>query len=112
MSGRCRVLEPQQCSFDAVFHACFECSVVAVPVQVDATVSGACPISLDGAMLLECIDQMVSIRLSLAAGPKIVHNKGERNGSCLVEEQAWSVFGWEVAMLCKIVFELIVCQFA
>ena len=108
----CRVLELQQSSFDMIFHAGFECSVVTVPVQVDATVSGACPICFDGAVLLECIHQVFCILLSLVAESKIINNWCERDGPCLMEVQSWCVFGWEAAMLCKVLFELVVCQFA
>ena len=111
LPGWCRGLELQQCPFDAVLHACFECSVVMIPIQINTTMVGFTPISLDGATLLECIHQVVCILLSLVADPKIVHNKCERDWSCLVEEQAWSVLGGEATMLCKVVFELIVCKF-
>ena len=110
--GWCGVLELQWGSFCMVFHACFECSVIAIPVQIHATVSGATPIGFDGVMLFECIHQVFCILLSLMAGSKIIHNKGERNGSCLVEEQAWIMLGRVVAMLGKVLFELVVCQFA
>ena len=63
-------------------------------------------------MLFEGIHQVFCILLSLMAGSMIINNKGERNGSGFVEEQSWGMLGWETAMLCKIVFELVVCQFA
>ena len=111
-SGWCRVLELQQGSFDTVFHACFECSVIAVSLEIDSCMSGACPISLDGAMLFECICQVLSILLSLTAGSEVVDNKGKRNGSCFVEEKSWSMLGRAVAMLGKVLFELVVGKFA
>ena len=106
------MLELQWSSFDTVLHTRFECSVVTVPVQVNATVSRACPISLDGVVLLERGNQVFSILLSLMADTKVVCNQTKADGSCLVEEQSWGVLGRVMAMLCKVLFELFVCQFA
>ena len=86
------MLELQWCPFDMVFHACFECSVVAVPFEVNSNASRASPVSFDWMVLLEGGNQMFCILFSLMTDPKVINNKGEGHRPCLVEEEPWSVF--------------------
>ena len=55
---------------------------------------------------------MFSILLSLEADAKIVCNEGKADGSGFVEEQSRGMLGREMAMLCKVFFQLVVGQFA
>ena len=95
-SGWCTVLELQQGLFDTVFHACFECSVVAVPLEVNANTLRASPVSFDGMMVLEGSNQVFCILLALAADSKVVHHWGERDGPCLLWKNSPGVCfeGW------------------
>ena len=63
-------------------------------------------------MLFQCIHQVFSILLSLEAHTEVICNQSEADGSCFVEEKSWSVLGRVAAMLGKVLFELVVCQFA
>ena len=89
-----------------VLHACLECTVGMVPLQVNATVSGSSPVGFDWVMLLQGCCEVFSIRTLFMADSEIIDNKCEGHGPCLVQEQSRDMLGRDVSTFCKVVFEL------
>lgn len=79
-----------------------------VPLEGDAAVEGSFPISGDGVLIGEDFVEVFSMFAANILDTKVIDNEAESNGSSLVDEEAGSVFGLDVAMLGEVWDELVV----
>ena len=63
-------------------------------------------------MLFDACDKVIGIFLVCVSNSKVVDDKGEADIVGLVEKETSGVFCWDVAVLGKAFFEVIVCNAA
>jgi hypothetical protein len=68
-----------------------------VSVQSKSTVELAVPVGCDGVEGLKGCDEMFRMTAPDVFDPKIVCDKGESNGTCLVTPEVGRLLGWVIA---------------
>ena len=67
------MLELGEGSFDVPGHGNINVAVVVMPIEGKAAVEGACPVDGEIVMLLECIQEVLSMFLLNKFNTKIIH---------------------------------------
>ena len=104
----CQVLKLEQGFGDIAFHGEFYGSFGVVPVKVNSDVSVAFPVRFHGVVVTDGFFKVKSISFVDILYAKVIDDKGEGDGSGLVNEESGGVFGWEVSCFSKDFFKFFV----
>ena len=86
---------------EVAWHGQMDFALLVVPVECEAQVSHAFPVSVDFVVLLEDIHEMLSIVLAGVLHAKIINNKGEADWAPVVAPVSWCDLALAVTCLVK-----------
>ena len=77
-------------------------AIVVVPFEMETAKDFAVPIGCEVIMRLEGGDEVLNIRFVGVFDTEVVNYQTESDRAGGVLEEAWGVFGWVVACICKV----------
>ena len=83
---------------DVGWHGEINMALLIVLIEGDADIEASSPISLNGVLVAKCCKKVVCIFFSNILYSKIIYNKGEPNGACVMRPKAWRVLELMLAM--------------
>ena len=104
------MLETVECSCDVAREGHVDNSLGVVPLESETAVETAGPVSGDGVLGAEAVEQMFGMFFANILDAKVVDNQTEGDGSGLMGEETWNTLGLDVSRGFQVLDEAVVSQ--